>query len=77
MPTYMSLATGHAVGFGKLHILVCPRLTQPLNLLLRVLQLHCMPLHGSILLLQGLNSLFDFLGACLLLCQLCLSLQTR
>ena len=70
----MSLGASLAVGLSQLHILVCPRLTQPLNLLLCVLQLHCMPLHGGILLLQHLHSLFDFLGAHLLLCELCLGL---
>ena len=70
----MSLAASLAVGLRHLYILVCPCLTQPLNLLLSVLQLHRMPLHGSVLLLQHLDGLLGFLGAPLLLCQLCLDL---
>jgi len=73
---YMSLAASLAVGLRQLHIFVCPCLAQPLNLLLSVLQLHCMPLHGSVLLLQHLNGLLGFLGVPLLLCQLRLDLHS-
>ncbi len=72
----MSLAASLAVGLRQLYILVCPCLTQPLNLLLSVLQLHSMPLHGPILLLQHLDGLLGFLGLPLLLCQLCLDLRS-
>ena len=72
----MSLAASITVGLSKLHILVCPSLTQPLDLLQRVLQLHCVPLHGAVLLLQRLYGLLSCLSASLLLCQLCLHLYT-
>ena len=74
--SYMSLAASLAVGLCQLHILVCPCLTQPLNLLLSVLQLHSMPLHGSVLLLQHLDGLLGFLGLPLLLCQRRLDLHS-
>lgn len=73
----MSLAASLAVGLRQLYILVCPCLTQPLNLLLSVLQLHSMPLHGSILLLQHLDGLLGFLGLPLLLCQRRLDLRSK
>ena len=71
----MSLAAGIAVGFSQLHLFVTPCLTQPFQLLLHVLQLHGLPFHDPVLLLQRLHCLFSFLGALPLLCQLYLDLQ--